>query len=113
VPLKLITFISISLLLQSGAFLVLKFASIINGRMELILFGVALVFMLTRAFVWQQILKMAPLSRVYPFTLLTQVLLFFYGVAFFNEHYTSYHLLGLIIILLGLVVIFQEDKKDK
>jgi drug/metabolite transporter (DMT)-like permease len=110
---KLITFISTSLLLQSGAFLLLKFASLINGKMEIVLFGIALTFMFTRAFVWQKILKLAPLSHVYPFTLLTQVLLFFYGVVFFNESYNKFHLIGLLIILLGLAIIFQEDKKDR
>lgn len=106
--LKLITFISISLLLQSGAFLVLKFASMINGKMEIVLFGVALTFMFTRAFVWQQILKMAPLSKVYPFTLITQALLFIYGVVLFNENYTALHIVGLLFIFLGLLVIFKE-----
>ena len=106
--LKFITFIFISLLLQSGAFLVLKFASMINGKMEIMLFGVALTFMFTRAFVWQKILKMSPLSKVYPFTLITQALLFIYGVVLFNENYTALHIVGLVIIFLGLLIIFKE-----
>lgn len=110
--LKLFILIAASLLLQSGAFLSLKYTTILGGIFTWALYGFALALMFSRAFVWQKILGLSPLSKVYPFTLLTQVLLFLYGVVLFDEHYNIYHIVGLGVIFCGLWMIFHEDDKQ-
>jgi len=54
---------------------------------------------------WIYSLSRAPLSRVYPFTALTFILVYISGILFFGETVTSQQVLGFFLVLLGLSLI--------
>ena len=105
---KFFIFISISIILQSTSFVILKLANDIGGVIHVILFMLAVSFVLARAFFWQKLLKITTLSKAYPFTLLTQVVIVFYSVVLFNEHLSTIKITGLLIILAGLLLIHKK-----
>lgn len=102
--------IFITVILQSTSFVILKYGTIYGGTFQVILFFVALFIMLSRAVVWQKVLNIVSLSKAYPFTLLTQVLIVLYGVLLFNESFTFVQSLGLLLICSGLVIIYRDTK---
>jgi drug/metabolite transporter (DMT)-like permease len=97
-----------AVVLQSSSFLILKLGNEYTGYIKLSLFLLALVLVFSRAVVWQRILHLVPLSKAYPFTLLTQVIIVTYGILFFNESLKISQVAGLVLILLGLLIISKE-----
>lgn len=97
-----------SIALQSTAFIILKFGSESQLAIQFTLFGLALCVMLFRAFIWQKVLVGAQLSIVYPFTLITQVLLFLYGILIFNEDFNFQQVVGLTIVCIGLYIVYKK-----
>jgi multidrug transporter EmrE-like cation transporter len=97
-----------SIALQSIAFIILKLGSEFQLSIQLIFFGAALCVMLFRAYVWQKVLVDAQLSIVYPFTLITQVLLFLYGIFIFNEDFNLQQVIGLTVVCMGLYIVYKK-----
>lgn len=102
--LKKIELIILGVLLQSFSFLSMKYASIYTGY-SLALLGIAFLFIASRAYIWQIVLKHNELSRVYPFNSLVQVLIFVYAVVLFGESANSWHVVGLGLMIIGLYII--------
>jgi drug/metabolite transporter (DMT)-like permease len=67
------------------------------------LLGIALYGLLLVYWVW--LLTFLPLSRAYPFTLLSLIVAAIGGVVFFNEQLTFQFFVGLAIIGIGLAVL--------
>ena len=101
----------LSILMQSIAFVLLKVGTTTYFVLTATLFVVALIVMFARAFVWQRILSISTLSYVYPFTLITQILLFVYGVTLFGEDFNWQQVIGLLIVCLGLLISFDKGNK--
>lgn len=100
---KRVDLVLIAILLQSFSFLTIKYASIYEAY-SLILLGVAFGFIVSRAYIWQVVLKHNELSRVYPFNSLVQVLIFVYAVVLFGETITLWHIVGLGLMVYGLYI---------
>ena len=79
--------------------------------MVVFLWGLAFLFMIARAVVWQNVLKTESLSSVYPYSALVQVLIVFYAVVFFQEEIKWHHSLGVLLMLIGIFVIAKGQKK--
>ncbi|MGB5920466.1 hypothetical protein [Arcobacter sp.] len=105
---KKIEFIILSTFLQSFSFLAIKYASMYESY-SFILLGVAFSFIVSRAYIWQIILKYNELSRVYPFNSLVQVLILIYAVMFFNENISFQHVFGLCMMIYGLYLIGKQE----
>jgi drug/metabolite transporter (DMT)-like permease len=107
IQIKRIDFVLIAILLQSFSFLTIKYASIYEAY-SLILLGVAFGFIISRAYIWQVVLKHNELSRVYPFNSLVQVLIFVYAVLLFGEVFSFWHVVGLGLMVYGLYLIGKK-----
>lgn len=99
---KRVDFVLIAILLQSFSFLTIKYASIYEAY-SLILLGIAFGFIVSRAYIWQIVLKHNELSRVYPFNSLVQVLIFVYAVVLFGEVVSFWHVVGLGLMVYGVI----------
>jgi multidrug transporter EmrE-like cation transporter len=95
----------VSILLQSFSALTIKYASMASGSMSIFLLSFAFVFIVIRAVVWQYVLSRFPLSFVYPFTSLVQVLILIYAVFLFDETVSFFQMIGFVMMLIGLTVI--------
>jgi len=97
--------LAVSILLQSFSFLSIKYASLATGWEMAVLLSTGFGFLVLRAVTWQNVLKRVPLSKVYPFMSLVQILIFLYAVFLFHEHVAWFHVAGLSLMLLGLYVL--------
>ncbi len=100
--------LALTVLLQSLSFLTLKYASMESGPMTAVLLAIALLFMLSRAVVWQKLLVGNEVSMLYPFAALVQVVILVYAVALFGESITPGNVAGLLLMLLGLRLLVRE-----
>lgn len=100
--------IILGILIQSFSFLTIKYASVYQAY-SLILLGVAFALIVSRAFIWQIVLKHNELSRVYPFNSLVQILIFVYAVVLFGEVVSFWHVVGLGLMVSGLYLIGKEQ----
>lgn len=96
--------ILIGIFIQSFSFLTIKYASIYEAY-SLILLGIAFGFIISRAYIWQIVLKHNELSRVYPFNSLVQVLIFVYAVVLFGEFVSFLHVVGLGLMVYGVILL--------
>jgi len=94
----------LAIFLQSFSFLSIKYASLFE-EYSLILLGLALFFIMSRAYIWQNILSCNELSKVYPFNSLVQVIIFIYAVILFDEDIEIIHILGLILMVFGIMLL--------
>jgi len=99
-----VNLIVVAILLQSFSFLTIKYASIYETY-SLILLGVTFGFIVSRAYIWQIVLKYNELSRVYPFNSLVQILIFVYAVVLFGEAVTFWNLVGLGLMVCGVILL--------
>jgi len=98
-----------SIFLQSFSFLSIKISTQQSANLYILLWLLlAFLFIGSRAIIWQRLLVLTELSKVYPYTSLVQVLIFFYAVVFFHESVMLHHILGLLIMLVGLVLITKS-----
>ena len=58
---------------------------------------------------WLFVLRVAPLSRAYGLTSLTYVLVFVAGVALFGEHVRPLHVVGTLLIVIGIAFLLYGD----
>lgn len=58
-----------------------------------------------QAAVWLAVLRRLPLSRAYPFTSLTVVIMLISGALFFGEPISLGNVLGSVVIMAGIIVI--------
>lgn len=86
--------------LKLGATGAASLADFLNGQ---VVFGFALYGI--GAVLWVAALARLPLSRVYPFTVLTFVLVYVSSVILLGERITGQMLAGALLVLAGLVVI--------
>lgn len=102
----------LNITLQVGAFALTKYAAVrATDYIDLFLnifYLSALVLIVMRAVVWQQVLRRAELSRVYPLNALVPVLVLLLGVFFFGETLEFNNILGLVFIALGLLLLMAE-----
>jgi multidrug transporter EmrE-like cation transporter len=105
---KRVDFILIAIFLQSFSFLSIKYASMYESY-SFILLGIAFTFIMSRAYIWQIVLKYNELSRVYPFNSLVQVLIFVYAVVLFGENISIWNVIGLSFMIYG-VILLDKNK---
>lgn len=98
---KKMEFVILAVFLQSFSFLSIKYAALYEAC-SIILLCVAFLFIITRAYVWQVVIKCNELSRVYPYNSLVQVLVFIYAIVFFDESVSLRHIMGLGLMISGL-----------
>ena len=58
---------------------------------------------------WLYVLRVAPLSRAYGLTSLTYVLIFLASVLFFGEHVRRVHVVGTLLIVIGIACLLAGD----
>ena len=58
---------------------------------------------------WLYVLRVAPLSRAYGLTSLTYVLILIAGVLFFGEQVRRLHVVGTLLIVLGIACLLHGD----
>ena len=58
---------------------------------------------------WLYVLRVAPLSRAYGLTSLTYVLVPLVGVYIFGEQVRRLHVVGMVLILLGIACLLSGD----
>jgi len=103
--------LSASIVIQSLSFLSMKIAATYSVYQYYAL-AFAFVFFALRAYFWQQLLKVTPLSKIYPYASLVQVLILIYAVFIFHEAVTLNKIVGLGVMISGLFVIFYGPKKS-
>ena len=86
--------------LKLGASGATEFSSYLNSRLGIgfVLYGVGSVL-------WVVALSKLPLSRVYPFTVLTFVLVYVASIAILGERITGPVIAGALLVLAGLALI--------
>ena len=58
---------------------------------------------------WLYVLRVAPLSRAYGLTSLTYVLLFIAGIVVFGERVRALHLVGTVLIVIGIACLLSGE----
>ena len=89
-----------------------KYASkfdFLTWKFILIYCGVLFSFILY-AFFWQKLLKKHSLFKVYSNRALLVVYSLIWGILLFAEKVTVYNILGIILIIVGIIVVFSDDK---
>lgn len=76
-----------------------------SGGTALLIFGSTYLFSFMGALSYQQALKRAPLSFVYPFLPLVQPVVLFYAWLFLDEPVSNNNIVGLILMIAGLTII--------
>jgi len=94
--------LSLTIFIQSFSFLSIKYSTLQTGFVSFLLLIVAFGFLGLRAILWQNLLKLADLSHIYPFAALVQVLILFYAIMLFNEPVTLNNVIGLLVMLTGI-----------
>lgn len=102
-----IDLIIIAIFLQSFSFVTIKYASMYNSYSYLLLF-LAFSFIVSRAYIWQIILKNNELSKVYPFNSLVQVLILVCAYYLFSEDIKINNLIGLLFMVIGLFILGKK-----
>lgn len=100
-----IILVATSIFLQSFSFLSIKISTLQSSSYAFLWLILAFVFIGLRAVIWQMLLRISELSKVYPYASLVQVLIFIYAIWFFDEQFTYSNLLGLLIMLTGIHII--------
>lgn len=106
-------FIILSMVSQTCGGVCGKYASmtINNSSVAIVLspfYLATLGFMVLQAIFWQQALKHYPLSLVYPFTSLVNIMVLISAFFLFGEVPTIHNILGLTIMSIGIFVLAQE-----
>ena len=102
---KNIILIILTIFLQSFSFLCIKYSTLRHDFFMFIFMGFALLFILMRAVIWQSIMQRLPLSVVYPFTSLVQILILVYAIFLFVEIVTINNALGVMLMIVGVFLI--------
>jgi drug/metabolite transporter (DMT)-like permease len=105
---KSLSLLTASIFLQSFSLLCIKLSTLQSGHLSLALLLLAIVFIGLRSTVWQYLLKITELSRIYPYASLVQVLILLYAVILFKEPVTASNIIGLGMMLSG---IFYMSRK--
>lgn len=100
--------LSLTILIQSFSFLSIKYSTLQTGLVSFLLLTGAFGFLCLRAILWQNLLKITDLSKIYPFAALVQVLILLYAVLLFNETITLNNVIGLLIMLTGTFFLSRE-----
>jgi drug/metabolite transporter (DMT)-like permease len=105
---NIILLLGASILLQSFSFLSIKISTLQEGMVFLVFLMAAFGFMVVRAIVWQSLLRLTDISKVYPYVALVQILILGYAVLLFNEQVTLNNLLGLLLMFTGILFISRD-----
>lgn len=108
---RVFIFLSATIVIQSLSFLSMKIAATYSVYQYYAL-AFAFVFFALRAYLWQLLLKVTPLSKIYPYASLVQVIILAYAVLIFHETVTLNNILGLGVMISGLFLIFYDSKKS-
>ncbi len=76
----------------------------------MIIYGIILMSFMIYAFFWQKLLMKNSLFKVYSNRALLVVYTLVWGVLLFNETVTVYNILGVVLIVSGIIVVFNDDK---
>lgn len=99
----------LSIFLQSLSFLTIKLSTIYNNYITLLLLVLTFCFLILRALTWQIVLKNNPISKVYPFNSLVQILIFLYAVVLFDENITFGNIAGLFFMITGIILLGKDN----
>lgn len=113
----MLNYFLITLFLIITAFLQLAFKTLAMGPggtdiLALVqdpLFYVCGTLLILQSSVWLMVLRSMPLSKAYPFTSLTVVIMLINASLFFGESITLGNILGSILIILGIIVIASDQ----
>ena len=94
-----------TIFLQSFSFLCIKYSTLQHDFLMFVFMGFALLFILMRAVIWQSVIQRLPLSVVYPFTSLVQILILVYAIFLFEEIVTINNVLGVMLMIVGVFLI--------
>jgi drug/metabolite transporter (DMT)-like permease len=108
VNLKTRIYIGLTILLMSFSFVAIKYSTLVSGINTFVLLALAFAFLVTRAFMWHQVLKTTELSVAHPFTALVQVLILIYSTVLFDEQIASNHIIGVFIMISGLILVAKS-----
>ena len=76
----------------------------------LLYYILSLILLLVYAVFWQQILKHLKLSVAYINRTASMLYTVLFGVLFFNEVLTLKHILGIMLIFIGLIIVVTADE---
>jgi len=104
---NLLLLLAISLVTTGGHILFKKGAVLINGENIATWINPALIFGLLfygiGTLLWVFALRFIPLSKAYPFTFLTFILVTLFSALFLGDRITPWYILGMGLIFAGLV----------
>ncbi len=106
---KAVVYIGLSIFLMSFSFVSIKYSTLASESKAFAFLGLAFLFILARAYTWQQVLKEADLSVAHPFMSLVQVLILIYSVVLFGEKVALHQVVGVVIMLFGLFMIAKSN----
>jgi len=107
--LKPVYLLVITIFLQSFSLLSIKLSTLQPGIFSLALLALAMGFILLRAILWQHLLTVSDLSRIYPLAGLVQILILVYAIVLFGEVITIFNVAGSILMLGGTYFISRQD----
>jgi multidrug transporter EmrE-like cation transporter len=110
-------YFAVSILSQSGAVVLLKFAAIGSNEGLVSIFAnkhywFALFFLALQSFFWLKTLTQFSLSLAYPLSSLTIATNFLAGIIFFGEKVSIQNLLGISIIVFGAFILCLNANVD-
>ena len=81
-----------------------------SDYLTLVLLIIAFGFIGLRTILWQYLLKLSELSKIYPYASLVQVLILFYAVVLFDEPVTSFNFIGFFMMLSGVYFMSRDGR---
>lgn len=104
-------FLHLVLLIYSGVAVLSKFASDQSGVQFLFAYGAVLICLGIYAILWQFVLKKHSLTFAFANKAIVVVWGIFWGWLFFREEITVQKLLGAVLIIVGIVIVVNDDEK--
>ena len=96
----------------SSAFI--KYAAIVNENLyKIILFGFSIVTLILFSILYQKLLKNIDLVKSYIFKSTTIIWTVVYGYIIFNEKIKVNHIIGIIIIIIGIILSISEKNEGE
>ncbi|WP_421908312.1 EamA family transporter [Methanolacinia petrolearia] len=111
-------FIILSILFQSLSGIFGKYAAIsmqTTSFIEIIInifYILSLICLCLQAIVWQQALKYYDISFAYPFQSLTMFVILIFSKVFFQELISELNVIGISIIIFGIFLISNDNKRS-
>lgn len=96
----------------SSAFI--KYATIVNENLyKIIVFGLSILTLILFSILYQKLLKNIDLVKSYIFKSTTIIWSVVYGYIIFNENIKVNHIIGIIIIIIGIILSISEKNEGE